>query len=162
MKKTDVLHDKVDEIAEYGKVTVEALGRLETQSQQLESREFEMQTSRSFSSISSQLSRIETFLFSGSGPISSPVPQKPFNPPRIRRTGSTSSLCSTHSASHMISESRRNSISSSPIRATQDIFQVGGYDYSFRPLSARRPKDFYRANFLRLACDANEKKYSAD
>lgn len=105
----------MDEIAEYGKVTVDALGRLETRFHQPESFEYKtLHTSRSWGSIASQLSRIESLLSVGQGTPNS------IRPRGLSRTGSASSLHSAYSASPLTrSESRRHSISSSPTRASK-------------------------------------------
>ena len=125
--KVDDLHGKVNEIAEYGKVTVEALERLESRYERARSSTPEhkkLDTPRSLDSIASQLSRIESLLSVGPGSASSSVAPKSSKLPRLRRTGSTSSWHSTHSTSAiMASESRKNSFSSWPIKTSTNIFQ---------------------------------------
>jgi hypothetical protein len=112
LKKAEALHGKVEEVAGYGKVTVEALGRLETRLPHPDSNDFEMRTSRSFSSIGSQLSRIESLL--------STVSVK--KPSQLPRNGSMSSLHSTNlDFPEIRSGSRRDSTSPSPIASEEDI-----------------------------------------
>jgi hypothetical protein len=107
----------VDKIAGYGKVTIEALGRLETRFQRFDSDEHE--NSRSLSSIASQLSRIESLLSVGPGTDSSSVAPSFAKPLPLVRRGSISSLYPTCSGVPPLSGSRRNSLSSSPIGVGQ-------------------------------------------
>lgn len=118
LNKSGALNCKVDEIAAHGKVTMEALGRLEIRFHQFGSDKRE--NSRSLSSIASQLSRIESLLSVGPGTDSrSTDPGYTYPPPLVRR-GSTSSLYRTCSGlPPERSGSPRNSRPSSPISVSQ-------------------------------------------
>jgi hypothetical protein len=117
----------VDEIVDYGVVTVKALGRLECRYERTNTPEHEvLHTSRSLSSIASQLSRVESPLSVGAGSASSPVAPTYAGLPGLARTGSTSSLYGIYSDSPvMASGSRWNSTSELPIGASKDKCQVG-------------------------------------
>jgi len=122
LNTVDSLHGKVNEIAEYGMVTVEGFGRLDSRYVMARPDALELKNLhivRSLSSIASQLSRIESLLYIKPCSTSSPVAPKFM---KTERTGSNSSNHSAYSAPPvMISESWRYSSSLWPITASKNI-----------------------------------------
>jgi hypothetical protein len=120
------------EIVEYGKVTLEALGRLKTRYQQPYSHAHDtMNDLHSLSSIASQLSEIRSLLSVRSDTNSSSVAPSFNRPPPAIKEGSSSPLSHVNPGyPPMRTKRRRNSHSLSPSRTGRSIFQSGWYDPS--------------------------------